>query len=70
MIRYYNEDKLPCDIRHLIKTQYYDFSIFQVTEFIRNGKIAYLTKIQDNNYWKTIKIVDNEMEVVDVFPKK
>ena len=70
MIRYYNEIKLPRNIRHLIKTQYYDFDIFQITEFSRKGKIAYLTKIHDKDHWKTIVIVENEMEVVDEYPKR
>ncbi|HLG39968.1 MAG TPA: hypothetical protein VI461_09880, partial [Chitinophagaceae bacterium] len=32
MIRYYSEDKLPKEIRHLVKSNYYDFDIFIVTE--------------------------------------
>jgi hypothetical protein len=70
MIRYYSEEKLPRDVRHLIKSHYYDFDIFQVTEVNRNGKISYLAKIHDKDSWKTIKVVDKEMEVADEYLKK
>lgn len=69
MIRYYNEDGLHHDIRHLVKSKYYDFSIFQVIEVCRNGNIAFMIEIQDKDSWKTIKVVDNEMEVVDEMQK-
>jgi len=69
MIRYYNEDKLHHNIRHLVKSKYYDFSIFQVTEVCRNGNTAFLVDIEDIDSWKTIKVLDNEIEVVDEFAK-
>lgn len=69
MIRYYKEDKLHRNIRHLVKSKYYDFNIFQVTEVCRNGNIAILIDIQDKDSWKTIRVFDNEMEVVDEFSK-
>lgn len=69
MLRYYNEDKLHHNIRHLVKTKYYDFNIFHVTEVCRNGSVAFLIEIHDKDSWKTIKVVDNEIEVVDEFAK-
>jgi hypothetical protein len=69
MIRYYNEEKLPPEVRTLIKTSYYDFSIYLVTEASRNGKIAYVVKIEDKTCWKTIKVVDGEMEVMKEYIK-
>lgn len=65
MIRYYQEDKLNRSVRHLVKSKYYDFSISQVTEVTRNGNVAYLIDIEDKSSWKTIKLLDNEIEVVD-----
>jgi hypothetical protein len=69
MIRYYQEDKLPTSVRHLVKSEYYDFSISQITEVCRNGNIAYLIDIEDQSSWKTIKVFDNDMEVVEEFSK-
>ena len=69
MIRYYNEDKLPQRVRHLVRSEYYDFSIFQVTEVSVDGNIAYIIDIEDKASWKAIKVLDNEMEVVNEFSK-
>ena len=69
MLRYYNEDKLNHNIRHLVKSKYYDFNIFHVTEVCRNGDVTFLIEIHDKHSWKTIKVVANEIEVVDEFAK-
>lgn len=70
MIRQYNEEKLPREVRHLVKTNYFDFNIYHVTEINRNSKTAFVVKIEDKTYWKTIKIVGDEMELVDAFLKR
>ena len=62
MLRYYKEEKLPSEVRHLVKSSYYDFDIYLVTEVHINGKIAYVVKMEDKTSWKTIKVVDGEMD--------
>lgn len=69
MIRYYREDKLPQYIRHLVRSRYYDYSIFSATELNENGKTIYDVKIEDKRSYKTIRIIDGEMEVRDEFFK-
>jgi hypothetical protein len=69
MIRYYNEEKLPREVRHLVRSNYYDFSIYHVSEFRANGKTAYIVVLEDKTSWKKIKVVDNEMEVIGEFSK-
>jgi hypothetical protein len=69
MIRHYYEEKLPREVRHLVKSNYYDFSIYHVTEVSRNDKIAYVLKLEDKTSWKTIKVVDGEMEVTEGYLK-
>jgi hypothetical protein len=75
IIRDYEEDKLHPDIRHRIKTMFYDFNIYHVTEvnWYDYRKFAYVSAyiaiLQDNNTsddkisWKIVKIED-EMEVI------
>lgn len=70
MIRYYSEDKLPSPIRHVVKSSYYDFSIFYVTEVSKGDKIVYLVKIEDKTWCKTLMIADGEMEVTEQYVKK
>jgi hypothetical protein len=61
---YYNEQQLPADVRRLIKSTFYDFNIVQVTEVSVAGKTAYLVNIQDKTSLKTIKVVNDEMEIM------
>jgi hypothetical protein len=69
MIRYYNEEKLPREVRHLVKSNYYDFSIYHVSEFRSNGKTAYVVVLEDKTSWKKIKVVDSEFEIIGEFSK-
>jgi hypothetical protein len=69
MIRYYTEDKLPYEVRHLVKSTYYDFSIFLVVEVTVNKKTVYQVKIEDTTCSKTISVIDMEMEVTEVLEK-
>ena len=68
-VRYYFEKDMPREIRHIIKTTYYDFSIFCVTEITTAGKTAYLVKIEDRTCWKTVKVVDRETEITEEYSK-
>jgi len=69
IVRYYYEKDMSANIRHQVKTIYYDFKIFLITEITADHKTAYLIKIEDNTSWKTVKIVDNEMEVIEEYSK-
>ena len=69
IIRYYREDKLPQYIRHLVKSHYYDYAIFSVAELNENGKTIYDVKIEDKRSYKTIRLIDGEMEVSEEFFK-
>ncbi|MEP7375850.1 MAG: hypothetical protein ABI675_20815 [Chitinophagaceae bacterium] len=69
MIRYYKEEELPREVRHLVKSNYYDFSIYHVSEFRSKGKTAYVVVLEDKTSWKKIKVLDNEMEVIGEFSK-
>lgn len=68
-VRYYFEKDMPREIRHIVKTTYYDFSIFLVTEITAFHKTGYLVKLEDKTSWKTVKVVDGEMEVSEEFLK-
>ncbi|MFI5131693.1 MAG: hypothetical protein ACHQFX_16945 [Chitinophagales bacterium] len=67
--RSYKEDRLPFEIRHLVKSNYYDFSIYHVNEITINRKIAYFVKMQDKTSWLTVKVEDGEMEVTENYIK-
>ncbi len=62
-MRYYTEKELPTDVRHVVKTAYYDFSIASIKEIVCNNSIVYLVTIEDKTNWKVIQVVGREMAV-------
>ena len=69
-LRYYQEDKLPKDIRHMVKSVYYDFNIIIVIEVFASNKMAYLVKIESKDMIKTIRVLDGEMDEYESFQKR
>jgi len=69
-ISYYDEKKLPVEVRSAIKSTYYDYSITQVEEIHIEDKIIYFVHMQDDNTWKNVRICNGEMEVAEDFNKK
>ncbi|AEV98391.1 hypothetical protein A4D02_22430 [Niastella koreensis] len=67
VVRYYNEDKLPNEVRGAVKSTYYDFNIFMVIEVTVSNQTAYLVKIEDKTCTKTIRFMNGEMNVVEEF---
>ena len=68
-VRTYQEDKLPKEIRHMVKSTYYDFNIFLVNEVSVGNAKVYLVKIEDSKSFKTIRIQDGEMTETEAFIK-
>ena len=69
-INYYFEEQLPKDVRQLIKSNFYDYSITQVSEVQKDGSTGYFVKIEDKNSIKTIRVINEEWEVVESLVKK
>jgi len=66
-IQYYDETKLPKDVRALVKSKYYDYSITSVQQINVKRNIEepiYLVNIKYNNEYKTIRVCEGEMEEV------
>lgn len=75
MLREYTEDKLPQEVRHLIKSTYYDFDIFYVKEVNWDNNLVYFVNIEDKRskdqvFYKLISVADGEMKVVKEFSSK
>ena len=69
-IKVYDEWKLPKNVRHLVKSTYYDYSITQVEEIDRPNDIkVYLVHMCDATSWKNVQVRDGEMIVVEEFKK-
>ena len=68
-LRHYGEGELPSDVRHTVKSKYYDFSIYHVSEITRNEKIAYTIHLEDKKSWKTVRVMDGELELIQELNK-
>jgi hypothetical protein len=69
VIRYYTEDKLSNEVRHLVKANYCNYNILLVTEVTTGNQTAYLVKIEDEMCSKTIRVKNGGMEVMEEFVK-
>ena len=63
-LRYYLENKLSPEIRRLVRSKYYDYSIFQISEVSGNGPTCYQVKIRNKNHCKVINVINGEMKVI------
>jgi len=68
-IRTYTEENLPKEVRHMVKSNYYDYNIFLVQEVTVGNITAYLVKIEDATTLKTIRVIDGEMDVYESYKK-
>ena len=68
-IRQYAEKDMPADIRHMVKSAFYDYSIFLVHEVTTRGKTRFVIKIEDKTSFKEIRIDDEGLEVTNEFIK-
>ncbi len=59
----YNENQMPHDIRDMVKSRYYDFNIMVAYEIRHERGIVYIIKISDATKIKTLRIIDDEIEV-------
>lgn len=64
-LKYYDESRLPPDIRHLVRSTYYDYRIAIVTEVVRNEHVLYLVKMENDTAYLTIKVDDGELSVFE-----
>ena len=68
-IKYYSEKELPSYIKSMVKYEYPTFTIKSAREIEACNKRAYLVTIEDDPTWKTIRVVDGEMDVYEAYVK-
>ncbi len=69
-IRTYHENELPQDVRHLVKSSYYDYNIMlaQEIETPLNG-ITYIIHMEGKTNWINLRVCSGEMEEWQKFNK-
>ena len=68
-VSYYFAKDLSPEIYRQVRSKYFDYKIFVVTEITADNKTVYLVKLEGRNSWKTIRIAGDEMEVVEDYLK-
>ena len=71
-VKGYSEDKMPNDIRNIVKQEYYDYSIIYVEEVETigsNGIPTYVIHLENKNNIKLVRIGNRQMDVMEEFQK-
>ncbi|OQP58166.1 hypothetical protein A3860_07525 [Niastella vici] len=64
-IRQYDETKLARDVRAMVRSVYYDYTIVLVEEIEQSLKpVTYIIHMEDKISFKNIRVFDREMEVI------
>jgi hypothetical protein len=65
----YGEDRLPEEVRRLVRSTYYDFGISWVKEVSDVQNLVYVVHIENDRAWKEVAVQDGEMRVLHEFCK-
>ena len=69
-IRQYYENKMPPDIRHIVKSEYYDYTITLVEQIEETRQpLVYVVHLEDPTTLKNVRICEREMEVMSEYRK-
>jgi hypothetical protein len=70
IMKYYEENRMPRNVRAQIKSVYYDYKIFVIQEILVPEKPAmYIVNLQDEKEWKKVAVCQGEMVVTEEFRK-
>ena len=65
----YGEDKLPEDVRYLVRSTYFDYGIRWVKEVNEAQNLVYVVHMENDRAWKEVAVQDGEMRVLKEFSK-
>jgi len=69
-IKYYDEKKLPVDVRRLVVSNYLDYSIRTVEEIeAPHNTVFYVIHLEGETNWINIKVADNEINELEKIKK-
>jgi hypothetical protein len=69
-IRQYYENDMPRDVRGIVKSEYYDYTITVVDEIEERMKpLVYVVHLEDAATLKNVRVCDREMEVLEEYKK-
>ena len=71
-IQTYHEKQMLREVRAIVKSTYYDYSITQVEEInhVDGDGIVYIVHLMDDNGWKTVRVCNGTMDEMETLYKK
>jgi hypothetical protein len=69
-LKFYNELKLPKDIRNIVRSTYFDYKIRIVEEVDRQDKLIYIIQLEDEKTIKNLRVTeDGRMDILSDMDK-
>jgi len=69
-MRYYDEKKLPRDVKSTVKSTYYDYDILGGIEVLFEDQDVYLVYLQDEESEKTVRVNDEGATEIQSFKRQ
>lgn len=70
-IKQYGEDKMDAEVRGLVKSRYYDYTITLVEEVQMPSKpVVYIVHVQDAHTLKNIRVSEGYVEVIEDYVRQ
>jgi len=66
----YPEKDLPKDVRGLVKSTYYDYSIGWVKEVRQGVETVYVVHVENDREWRDVSVHDGEMQTLRTICKR
>ena len=68
-VQRYDEKNLPANVRAIIKSTYYDYSFFHIDEVNvpQQENTIYVAVLRNNKDFKTVRVCNYEMEVINEY---
>jgi hypothetical protein len=67
LVRHGNEKNMSSDVRQIVKSKYFDYTITNAIEVKQNGEDIWILKMKENSDHLTVRVEDGQMEVVENF---
>jgi hypothetical protein len=65
----YSENKLPEDVRYLVRSTYFDYGISWVKEVNEAQDLVYVIHMENDKHWMDVAVQDGDMRVLREFSK-
>lgn len=69
-VRYYTPELLPAPVAKMIEDEFQGYEMKYVSEVTTNGLTAYLVNIENKRGYKTIRVVDGNLDIYNEFDKQ